>query len=227
MTMILPNHLVKLSEAVHVVESALAGGTPDQPVVIGLREVLGHDVGDGRASSAAKAAIWQAVDDGALRVAAISAHSKEAIDLDPAVTRSIRLLRRVNSFAYLRRGDPEWADVTKWFGTRVADITLVVRKTELRKLAQRLMRIRRRKRPANPVSKAGRPSKQKSVQQAIELIVERGQWRILQSIKELTLLVNRNAAVASRVSRDTVARALDSLFKETKDRRYARTRRTR
>ena len=225
MITILPEGLVSLAEAAHVVESALSGGKPDQPVVIGLREVLGHDVGDGRASSEAKTAIWKAVDSKVLQVVAVGGRSERVIALTREFTLSIPFLRRVFSFVYLRPTHRQWKTVARWFGPDVASVVLAVRTTELKKLAQRLMRDRRHKRSSKPGTKYGRPSNQEAIQKAITFVVDRKQWTTVRSLKELTLLVNRSRAVAMSVSRNSVTRALDALFEATKDRRYARIRR--
>ena len=227
MSAILPIGYVTLSQAGQALERALFSGEPDRLQVIQARAALRHDVGDGAASSMAIAAIWEAVDESALRLVAIGGRPRKIIKLDPDFTRGVPLLRRVQGFTYLRPSHREWKQVTGWFGTDLSAVVLAVRETELNQLAQRLRRGRRRKRPQKAEVKAGRPSKQQSVQRAIEDIIRRKQWGTQRSIKELTLLVNRRQTVEKSVSQDTVTRALDSLFETTRDRRYARIRRVR
>jgi hypothetical protein len=227
MSSILPIGYVTLGEAAQAVEHVLFAGEPDRLEVIQARVVLEHDVGDGAASAKAIAAIWEAVDEGALRLVAIGGRPRKIIKLDPDFTRGVPLLRRVQGFSYLRPSHREWEQVTAWFGTDLSGVVLAIRETEVHALARRLGRGRWRRRPRKADTKAGRPSKQQSVQRAIDGIIKRKQWSTQRAIKELTLLVNRSPTVEKSVSQDTVARALDSLFEKTKERRYARIRRVR
>jgi hypothetical protein len=222
MSAILPIGYVNLVEAAQAVEHALFAGEPNRLEVIQARVTLGHDVGDGAASAKAITAIWEAVDEGALRLVAIGGRPRKIIKLDSDFTLGVPLLRRVWSFTYLRPSHREWKQVTAWFGTDLSDVALAIRETELHALAQRLGRGRRRKGLRKADTKAGRPSDQQSVQRAIEDIIKRKQWSTKRAIKELTLLVNRSQGMRKSVSQDTVGRALDSLFENTRDRRYAR-----
>lgn len=227
MSAILPDGLVAFRDASATVAHALFSGEPERLEVIQLRISLGHHVGDGVASSKANAAIWRAVDDGSLRLVAVGGRPRRTIELDPDFTQGIPLLRRVQSFVYLRPWHPEWEQVTGWFGINVATIALAFHDKEVKKLANRLRRARQRARPSTAKSNAGRPSNQQSVRQSVELIVNRRQWTTKRSIKELTVLVNRSAVTSKEVSEDTVLRALNWLDENTHDRRYARVRRIR
>jgi hypothetical protein len=227
MPAILPIGYVTFGDAARTIERALFSGEPDRLEVIQARIALGDDVGDGVTSSKATAALWEAIDAGALRLVAIGGRPRKIITLDPDFTRDVPFLRRVLTFTYLRPSHREWKHVTAWFGTNLSDVILAVRETELSKLAPRLRRRRRRKQPEKAGIKAGRPSKQQSIGQAIEFIVKGKQWNTRRSIKELTQLVNRDPSVRTTLSADTVTRALDAMFETTRDRQYARIRRVR
>jgi len=227
MSTILPIGYVTLGEAARTVENALFAGEPDRLEVIQTRIVLGYNVGDRAASAQATAAIWKAVDEGALRLVAIGGRPRKIIKLDRDFTRGVPLLRRVQSFSYLRPSHRDWKQVTAWFGRDLSGVVLAIRETEVDALARRLGRARRRKRPRKANTKAGRPSTQLSIRSAIEGLIKRKQWSTQRALKELTLLVNRSPLVKKTASQETVTRALDFLFEGTKDRRYSRARRVR
>jgi len=59
----------------------------------------------------------------------------------------------------------------------------------------------------------------------INELIDSGKWHSTRSMKALTQLVNR--ALRSTVSEDTVTRALDQIYAETRDRRFLRHRKLR
>jgi len=227
MSTILPLGYVTLDDAAQTVGHTLFSGEPDTLAVIQARSELGHNVGDGAALAEAMGAIWDAVDEGALRLVAIGGRPRKIIKLDPDFTRGVPLLRRVRDFTYLRPSHRDWKHVTAWFGTDLSGVVLAIREAEVDALARRLGRARRRKRPRKADTKAGRPSTQLSIRCAIEGLIKRKQWSTQRTLKELTLLVNRSPLAEKQASQETVTRALDFLFEDTKDRRYSRVRRVR
>ena len=105
---------------------------------------------------------------------------------------------------------------------------LAFREVEIRKLARRLMRTRRRtSRSHDTQERLGRPSRQSAVSTIIREIIEKKKWSPLSGLKALTQNVNRQAKLEFPVSEDTVARALNSLYEKTQDRRFERVRRNR
>jgi hypothetical protein len=61
----------------------------------------------------------------------------------------------------------------------------------------------------------------------IKDVVERRKWNSTMAMKALTREVNRAGKWPQPVSQDTVTRALDLLYEQTYDRRFARVRRAR
>jgi len=225
MPIVLPLGFVTLEDGAEEIEHVLFSGEADRPEVVRVRAALGHEVGDGTTSSNAFAAIWQAIDERQLRLMAIGGLPRRVLGVSPQFSRSIPHLRRTRSFVYLRPSHPNWKQVTGWFGPDFAEVILAVREAEVKRLVLRLKRKQRRARPKNADAKVGRPSRQAPIREAIEQLIEQKRWSTERSLKELTLLINRKQTSLHTVSEDTVARALDSLHKLTKDRRYARVRR--
>jgi hypothetical protein len=204
-------------------------GVPDQGVVIRLRQT-GVNVRDGLATDRAIAEIWKAVDSGTVRPMVIGGRPRRIVRLDPAITKQIPTLRgpRGRGFTYLRPSNPAFHQLAGWFGPDLSSITLAFRETEIRKLACRLMRRRRRAAGSNGAKKrSGRPSRQAEVRSVICEIVESRKWNPLMGVKALARFANRVGKWPKPMSEDTVARALDQLHEETQDRRYRRVHRTR
>ncbi len=227
MTPLLPIGFASFREARETFEHALFAGKPERPEVLELRRKLGPNIGDGVALAAAKKAIWEAVDRGKLRLVAVGGRPRRIITLDAETTHCIPHMRRTDDLTYLRPSHPLHREFVAWFGLDLGRVTLAFRSSEVEAHAQRLMRGRRRKRIPNASTRHGRPSLRAPIKQAIEQIVRRNSWSATQSIKQLTVLVNRHGLVPRLVSEDTVGRALDELHRVDKDRRYARMQRQR
>ena len=229
MSAILPIGYVTLLQAADILEQSLFSGVPDNPIIVKLREG-GQDAGDGAARDRAISEIWKAVDARALRAMAVGGRPRRMVRLDPALTEQIPLLRspRGRGFTLLRPSNPAFHDLVDWFGPNLGTAALAFREVEIRKLARRLMRTRRRtSRSHDTQERLGRPSRQSAVSTIIREIIEKKKWSPLSGLKALTQNVNRQAKLEFPVSEDTVARALDSLYEKTQDRRFERVRRNR
>ena len=227
MNAILPIGFASFRETQDAFEHALFAGTPERPEVLELRRKLGPNIGDGVALAASKKAIWEAVDQGKLRLVAVGGSPRRIITLDAETTHSIPHMRRTDDLTYLRPSHRLHREFVAWFGLDLGRVTLAFRSSEVKAHTQRLMRGRRRKRIPNTSTRHGRPSLRAPIKQAIEQIVHRNAWSSTQSIKQLAVLVNRHGSVTRLVSEDTVRRALDELHRKDGDRRYARAKRQR
>jgi hypothetical protein len=230
MSTILPTGFLTICQAAQAVERALFAGEPDRAAVKELRGCLGHDLGDGEASSRSVARVWRAVDQGMLRPLAIREGSQRALKIKLELTRTVPLMRHrsMPGFNYLRPSHRDWKQVTSRFGMEVAKIFVAFRETEVKKLVGRLLRARRHKLALKPGLKRGRPSVLPFVCDAICEVVDGKRWDTTRSIKELTRLVNRSRKLDRSVSEDSVRRALDKLHATTNgDRRYERMQRRR
>lgn len=163
-----------------------------------------------------------------MRPVAIGGNPRRIIKLDPNLTKEVPVLRspRGGGFCYLRPDHRAFRRLTAWFGLDLANVTLAFRESDIGKLAQALKRSRRQKLSVTGEKKqSGRPSLQADVQVVIRRVVESKKWQPLKSLKDLTRRVNRLGKWAKLVSSDTVARAIDSIFEATQDRRFQRVRR--
>jgi hypothetical protein len=226
MIAVLPNGYLTILQAAEVLSVAMYAGVPDLPVVSQLRKD-GLDVRDGRATDRAIAEIWRAVDEGRLRALAIGGRPRRILRLRPELTESIPSLRspRGRGFTSLRHSHPAYHELASWFGSLLYRVTLAFRETEIQTLARRLMRARRIAQKADGQrSRRGRPSRMTIIQPVISNVVERRKWTSTMGMKVLTREVNRTGKWPKAVSQDTVARALDLLHEQTKDRRFERVR---
>jgi hypothetical protein len=223
---VLPIGFLSIRDAAEVVAESMFVGVPDRPVVTKLR-AMKLDVADGKAIDDAIAAIWKAVDTGKVRALAIGGRPRRIVQLAADLTGAIPGLRspRGRDFNLLRPRNPYYGQITDWFGLNLASVTVAFRETEVIKLASSLRRTRRNAQAA-PTPR-GRPSRQAEVISAIEDIVARQKWSSHGSLKDLTRSVNRIGTFHARVSEDTVGRALDRLYSDSRDRRYQRISRKR
>jgi hypothetical protein len=229
MSAVLPNGYLTILQAADVLSATMYAGKPDLPIVSQLRKG-GLDVKDGQATDKAIEELWNAVDKGTLRAMAIGGRPRRILRLDPRLTKSIPTLRspRGRGFTSLRQSNPAYHQLASWFGPDLHTAGLAFRETEVHKLARRLMRARRTKLNSDSSNKLqGRPSRQAMISSTIREIIESGKFSLLQGIKALTQVVNRRGKWYPPVSDDTVARALDELHRETKDRRFQRVRKQR
>ena len=143
------------------------------------------------------------------------------------MTRAIPAFRQVGSFTFLRPRNPHYGEVTDWFNVRqMPTVTLAFRQRDTGKLCINLRRRGRRTAGAPIKSRnVGRPALQPLVSSCIKNLVDARKWHATQSMKILTQLVNR--AFHATVSEDTVTRALDQIYAETRDRRFLRHRKLR
>jgi hypothetical protein len=224
---VVPIGYVTILQAADMLEAAMFAGSPDAPAVTQLRET-GVDVGEGAARNRTLDEIWKAVDEGTLQPCATGGKSRKIMKLSAAITKQIPILRSPagRGFTHLRASNPAFDQVARWFGRQVSKITLLFAEHEVRRLAARLRR-RRRKSPQSKGLQRGRSSMQAAIEPVIRGIVDRGEWTGASSIKTLSNLVNRQAELPKAVSEDTVGRVVARIYKETNDRRCERHRRRR
>lgn len=230
MTGVLPNGYLGILDAADVLALALHGGKPDRAIVQQIRDE-GLDVGDGEAIDRAIVELWNAVDRGTVRALVVGGKPRHMVRLDPALTRAIPALRqpRGRGFFLLRPGSFAYQQLALSFpGSRMCDLVVAFRETDINKLVNHLLRRRRAvENAAFPKAAVGRPSLIDPVTAAIRNVVEKGKWNPLKSMKTLTSEVNRITNFPRAVSDETVSRALDKYFDETGDRRFERVRRSR
>jgi hypothetical protein len=219
---LLPSGFIALREATAMIESALMAGRSEEPRVTKLRRT-GLDVAHQDIRRAAAEELWKAVDRGALQVFAIGGKRRRLFRVTASFSSRVPLLRnpRVLALHYLRPGDPLHTELTARFGANLGQIVLMVREKDIKRVIGNVLR--RRREPAS--TKQGRPSFNGMVVPIIRDLVDKKKWSILQPLKLLTTLVNRK--VPRLVSEDTVTRALDRLYEETKDPKFQRVRRRR
>jgi hypothetical protein len=228
MSRIIPDGLLTGTEAAERLAVALYSGVADREIVKRHRDE-GYEVADGKAIEDAFSELWTAVDAGKVQPLAIGPTGKGPLKLSASMTMEIPLLRapRVGSFNFLRPNNWNFRQFREWFGSPgLSKVTLVFREIEIKRLARTLLRTRRRREASPPGARPrGRPRLQQEVQTVIAEIIQQGKWQPSQSLKTLTAHVNRKGSWPKAVSEDTVGRALDGLFVETRDRRFDRLRR--
>jgi hypothetical protein len=226
MTKLLPAGLVSLRGAAEILESYLFSGLPEQISVAELRK-QGFDVGDGTERNKAVAELWKAVDQGKVQAIAIGPAAILYV-LTPDQTKEVPFLRnpRGGDLSFLRPSNPAHHDFIKQFGPNLADVSLAFQKFEVEKLARRLRQKRRQDVDGGKAAtQRGRPSLQADVIVCIRQVVDSGKWVSPQSVKALTVEVNKIGNFIRKVSAETVARALDRLRQDSQDRRFERVRR--
>jgi len=224
MSTVLPIGYVTLLEAADIIDRTLQAGIPDLPIVAKLRD-QGFKVNDGSARDLAIAELWNAVDQGALRPVAIGGQPRRVVRLSAQFTRSVPNLRnpRGRGFTFLKPSNPAHHELVDWFGPSFHTATLAFRDMEVQKLAGVLMRRRRGAQKANgEKSRRGRAPIIGPVQTVIRDVVGRRKWNPTMTMKALIREVNRAEKGPRLISRDTVIRALDSLYKQTGDRQFER-----
>ena len=228
MTVALPIGYVSILEAADMLLPAMYAGVPDSSAVTRLRQE-GLDVMDGSARDTALAEIWNAVDQGKLRPMAIGGQPRRVERLNAASTRQIPMLRspRGRGFTALRVSNPAFRELASCFGPHLSTATLAFRELEIRRLAHKLNRTRRKAVKSKGPRQRGRPSRQPLVRSNIEGLIAEGEILPLNGLKAFTLAVNKKGKFEPPVSVDTVTRVLDQLHSETKDRRFQRLHRTR
>jgi hypothetical protein len=131
---------------------------------------------------------------------------------------------RGGDFNFLRPGKPSHREFARRFGPDLSEVSVVFQELEVTRLAQTLLRARRRKATAVVAKKRGRPSLQTEATRTVREVVETGKWSATESLKALTTQVNRRSRELKPISDDTVARALDQLHNQMGDRRFERVR---
>jgi len=127
--------------------------------------------------------------------------------------------------SFLRPRNPNFKAIVEWFGPDLSNVSVMFREAEVTQMARKQLQARRRKQTTVGRGCKGRPSRQIEVKRAICDVVDRKKWSSTQSIKALTREVNRLGDWVDPVSDETIQRALDTLYSETKDRRFERLRR--
>ena len=220
---LIPEGYLTLAQAAESLAVALHGGLPDRDAIKRLRD-KDYDLADGAAFDGTVLALWAAVDSGKLECFAVGPKSEGPLKLSPDIVKGVPLLRspRGGSLSFLRPRNPHFTTFIEWFGRDLSNVSIVFREAEILRLARNLLRARRRAQTAVGKGRTGRPSRQVQVKAKIREVVEGKKWSSTQSIKALTQEVNRLGKWIDPVSDDTVKRALESLYVETKDRRFER-----
>jgi hypothetical protein len=225
----IPIGYVGILDAAWMLQPAMYAGTPDAPAVATLRQ-KDMNAGDRQALHRAVDELWKGVDAGTLRAMAIGGRPRRIVRLDPELTKAIPTLRspRGRGFTSLRQSNPAYHELAWWFGPDLSRVVLAFRETEVRRLADKLVRARRTASRSHGRKKArGRPSRQQMILATLQGLIESGKGSPLNGIKALTHLVNRKGKWQPPVSEETVTRALDWLYQETRDRRFQRIRKIR
>src|SRR5262249_12929927 len=125
MTALVPIGYVTVLQAAEMLLPAMYAGTPDKPIVANLCQ-KGIAVTDGPARDDAIAQIWSAVDDGAVTPMAVVGPRRRVIKLDPDLTK-IPILRnpRGRGFTYLRPSNPDFSELTAYFGGNLSSVSVV------------------------------------------------------------------------------------------------------
>jgi hypothetical protein len=226
---VVPIGYVDILDAARMLQPAMYAGTPDPPAVITLRQ-MDINVEDRQALHRAVDELWNGVDAGTLRAMAIGGRPRRIVRLGPALTKAIPTLRspRGRGFASLRQSNPAYHELASWFGPDLFGVVLAFRETEVRRLADKLVRARRTALRSNGRKKArGRPPRQQMILATVRELIESRKWSPLSGIKALTYLVNREGEWQVPVSEETVTRVLDRLYEETQDRAFQRIRKIR
>ena len=227
MARLIPEGFLTGTQAAERLAVALYSGVADRDIVKRRRDE-GYDVADGKAIEDAFSELWAAVDCGTVQALGIGPTGKGPLKLSASMTQEIPLLRasHVGNFNFLRPNNRNFRQFCDWFGRDLSNVTLVFHEAEIKRLARNLLRTRRRRKVSPPGAKTrGRPRLQQEVQTVIAEIIQQGKWQPTESLKTLTGRVNRKGNWPKLVSEDTVGRALDTLYVETKDRRFDRVHR--
>jgi hypothetical protein len=163
-------------------------------------------------------ALWRAVDDQSIVLLIFTPEG--AAEIEAGVTREIHALRLVMSLVYLRSMRPRYWEFRRRFGPHFHQFPLGFAKSEIAKVERQLLGSHRQERETKEV---GRPEIA-DIKPVIKEIVDAALWQVGQPLKVLVTLVIRKRG---KVSSDTVSRALDKIYKETRDERFNRPRRRR
>lgn len=224
MSRIVPDGFLTISQAIDELVVGMHSGMPDRPVVKDAKE-QGYDVGDGVARDAANEKLWDAIDRNKLEVFLVGPKQPVPFKISPDMTREIPLLRsaRGGDLVFLRPSKRRLhKQFTEWFGPDLSLVSVVCRRRPIEQLARTRLQARRRKAATVKTRGVGRPSLQDEVKQLIRDIVEKRRWSTERSLKALTFQVNKFGPERRQVSEETVGRALDTLYSQTKDRRFQR-----
>jgi hypothetical protein len=131
----LPVGLLTFHETIEKIEDATFAGMPDRAEVVNARERYDGDVGDGVARRKAIVELWKAVDAKTVRALAIGGLRRRVLRLRPDQTLAIPALRRTGDFTMLRPRNPEYGEISRWFGVdQIANVTLAFRESDVGKL---------------------------------------------------------------------------------------------
>lgn len=223
MSRLLPVGFLTVRQAADEFAVAMYSGVPDRPDITKARQD-GVDVADGAALQNAIEQLWTFVDDGKLELFLIGPSNSKPIKLPADWTHHIPLLRstRGGTIAFLRPGNWLYRQMVSWFGQHLFQVSVVFQESEIQRLTRTTLRARRRQSAVRRVGTAGRPSRQAEAKRIISTIIEDQRWSPTKSLKALTQEVNRRSRELKPFSVDTVTRALDDLYGQTKDRRFER-----
>lgn len=226
MTRLVPDGFLTIREAAEKLTVGLYSGEPDRSIVEQHKK-SSFDVADGAAVDEAIAELWKAVDRGDLQAVLVGPGTPKALKLSGRLSQGIPLMRstRGGGLSFLRPGNPNYAVLVNWFGSNLRQVSVVVAAKDVPKLSRKLLQLRRRRTASAKLGNAGRPSLQAEVKSIINDVIQKRRWSSTQSLKALTKAVNDRGKWLNPVSADTVTRALDSLYSESKDRRFERVRR--
>ena len=226
MNRIIPDGFLTPRQAAEELAAAMYSGLPDRPAVLEAREA-GFDVYDGAARDEAFSQLWKANADKKIVAFLISPSRKKPFKLPPAVSEAIVGVQysSVGDLSFLRQSNRYYHEIVAWMGRDLSVVSIVFKEGAIKRLARQLLR--RRRKSASGHKTAGRPSRRSEVQSSIRTIVDLGKWHSTESLKALTVQVNRVGKWPKPISEDTVGRCLQELHDTTKDRRYERMPRTR
>jgi hypothetical protein len=228
---LIPAGFLTIREAAAELAAAKYAGLPDRPAVKQYRD-QGFEVADGLALADATSEIWSAVDKSKLQAFLACPGLGIPLKLPADMSTEIPTLRspKGGDFTFLRHRNRHHAQFAKWFGPNIRDVSVVFRAEDIKRLSRVLLRTRRRRAASSASRNVGRPSVKADVKGIIRQTIDRGKWSTAQSLKGLAGQVNRRGNLPKLVSEDTVTRALDELYNETRERQFERiaqaTRRT-
>jgi hypothetical protein len=222
---LIPDGFLTIRQASDKLANAIYSGVPDSDAVKEFRD-KGADAADGTAINDAISKLWQAVDKQKIQPFVVGPTGGVPLKLSPEMSRGIPALRtRGQDFNFLRPRNLYYKQFVEWFGPDLSTVSVVFREEEVTRLMRDLLRTRRRRTRSVGNNKVGRPRRRCEVQTIIRALVDEGRWSPTESIKALSVQVNRRGKWADPASDDTVTRALDDLHAATGDRKFDRVRR--
>ncbi|HEY8006611.1 MAG TPA: hypothetical protein VIE66_07435 [Methylocella sp.] len=222
-----PSGYLGIDDAIAAFCERMYRNDPEPDLVQELRD-SGLSIGSAERHSDAIEALRRAILRGSLEVFVWHSGMSATVKISDTALARLRMLDRRTFF--LRTGHVRTADLADagilgkfarsfsasrcFFEERAFRVWLDRRERRLRLSADGNL--------ARPVA-LGRPSKIKNIQTMIVELVERGGWDRSKPLRHMVDLLNKRL-ITDRISADTVAKAIDDLYSETKDGRYDRRR---